>query len=674
MGLQLRGPELDRFDDHMAFRQSLVDRFKRELFGPCRSDPEQDRTELLEIPPLQLYAAGVLFPQRTVQEVLEGQNDTEETDVVEETSGAGDLNEAKYVGQSRRRGHANDGGSTTEAAEPLNLANEFSPSAMGLSLRLAAPQPLIASVSFGTYTTAKTEEPHPRAGQIAMDGTPFPNKRTINGYRRTHHSYELPLDILQQAGRSEPLAIGDPALNLRLHMTTRRRNDGSCIVSVMAVNHHVGSEGISSDTRDAFFQVSLVIKDPDDRAIFLPIDREFGNANDEEMASMELLYRHRRAFALGHGAAGDWNRDELQSSMGVSDMVCTATIPEYDLKPIRAREEAFDKTPLDLSMRYLFEGSGSTDPEDKIIGALNALTKDYEGWIRDVESKIPELPERMRGAAEKHIRDCRICLSRMTEGVEYLRDDTDAMLAFRLMNKAMLIQQFHSSVLGFRELGDDFPDIPKDYRNLPGGERKWRPFQLAFILINVACMADPERPERSLVDLIWFPTGGGKTEAYLGLAAYTICIERLQGRNDGGTVVLMRYTLRLLTAQQFQRAASLILALERIRVLRELGVDLGEAEIAIGLWVGMSLSPNKRAAATRALTTLQQERSASNPFQVLQCPWCGVNFTNRDNLGYVSRHSHSGGPRTVKFRCPDDRCDYGHADATLPIYVIDEVI
>ena len=107
----------------------------------------------------------------------------------------------------------------------------------------------------------------------------------------------------------------------------------------------------------------------------------------------------------------------------------------------------------------------------------------------------------------------------------------------------------------------------------------WRPFQLAFILMQLGALTDPTAPLRSAdhqarVELLFFPTGGGKTEAYLGLAAYTFAIRRRQGvveSADGpldgrdGVAVLMRYTLRLLTAQQFQRATALMCAAELAR-------------------------------------------------------------------------------------------------------------
>ena len=99
----------------------------------------------------------------------------------------------------------------------------------------------------------------------------------------------------------------------------------------------------------------------------------------------------------------------------------------------------------------------------------------------------------------------------------------------------------------------------------------WRPFQLAFVLMNLVGIARPNDPqfdskrERDNVDLLFFPTGGGKTEAYLGLAAFTLVMRRLRHGGSlqaGGLSVLMRYTLRLLTLDQLGRASTLVCALE----------------------------------------------------------------------------------------------------------------
>src|SRR5207245_5210007 len=132
-------------------------------------------------------------------------------------------------------------------------------------------------------------------------------------------------------------------------------------------------------------------------------------------------------------------------------------------------------------------------------------------------------------------------------------------------NRAMWQQRIHSifsrkvrkKELKFED-GTAAVDVPVN--------RSWRLFQMAFMLLNLPSLTDLHHPDRShetdsVADLLWFATGGGKTEAYLGLTAYTLAMRRRQGKIEGrdgehGVAVLMRYTLRLLTLQQFQRAAA----------------------------------------------------------------------------------------------------------------------
>ena len=211
-------------------------------------------------------------------------------------------------------------------------------------------------------------------------------------------------------------------------------------------------------------------------------------------------------------------------------------------------------------------------------------------------------------------------------GLSLLQDDSRVMYAFRLANRAMLLQQLHYDLplrtwtIPDRSSPEITPVKWPDPANPPPKLGSWRPFQIAFILMNLRSIAMPEDDERDIVDLIWFPTGGGKTEAYLGLTAFTIFFRRLLDPNDTGTTVLMRYTLRLLTTQQFQRSASLICACEIIR--RDMSVELGSDPITIGLWVGRSLTPNKRNNAIAALNKLS--RGTTPEIRLLFCNALGV--------------------------------------------------
>lgn len=659
----------DRFASHEAFRDAMIDDLRRQVFGPVDQDDEAVRTELLLVSPLQLYATGVLFPRRTVQLLLEDDRDAEKGAGAVDPD-VGELQDPEVHDARRTNGQASDSGSGSDEQEPLNLANEFSPSACGLSFRLAGPAMLTAVISYGVYETTRVSRPRERGGETGLDGRVIAATREVAAFQRRHRRHVVPVDVAGAPGKQPPLEIDPADPEIKLHVTVRRGADDSRVVSAMIVNHRESGRGAPAND-DCYFQVDMSLRQADGEPVFLPIDRAGADhGEDAEMASLELLYRHRRAFALGHGTAGDWNRDEALSERGCTDCVSTASVPTYDLKPIKAREAGF-KAPLELSMAYLANGAGA-DAATDILAALTAMAEDYRLWIEDTEQALPDtLGPALKAAARTNLANCRRCHARMLEGIAVLAGDAQAMLAFRLMNRAMLVQQFHSS-LDDRRLGDPRVDPPEDYRDLPKGKGRWRPFQLAFVLMNIAAMTDPDHHERKLVDLIWFPTGGGKTEAYLGLTAYTICLERMRGA-PAGVQVLMRYTLRLLTAQQFQRASSLILALESMRRGAYLGADLGEAQISIGLWVGEGLSPNRRADAKRALDKMKQDRWAPNPFQVLVCPWCAVDLNNRDKLGYIAEKAPDTGERSVRFRCPDEGCAFG-TKANMPVLVVDDEI
>ncbi|CAM3276197.1 helicase-related protein [Asticcacaulis taihuensis] len=655
------------FASKTSFRSMLAQTLRRQVFGPTEEDGDAELKELLTVSPLQLYATGVLFPQRMVQEFLESSEELQPGEISEGVSG--DLLDIGINEIKGNTGRLSEDEDHSTEREPLNMANEFSPSACGISFRVAELRSLKISITFGTYSATTIKDEHPRAGKLNADGSAIPETREIPAYQRRHHSIEIAVNLMGKSGALEPLEIDSSNGGLKLYLTVRRRSDNTAVISAMVVNCRTSPAGAACTNDMAYFQVALAVVEEIGAAIFLPIDRDAGDVDDDELRSLELLYRHRRAFALGHGVAGDWNVDETMSLNGRTNMVRTAAVPSYELKPILPREKGFEHEDLQLSMSFFFDANGHSRAEEEIITALNRLATDYENWIKITISSASKLEPHFQTAAEKNINKCKICLSRIKAGIDVLKTNASAMLAFRLMNKAMLIQQFHSSSITFREVGTPYPDIPKDYKNLPR-ERKWRPFQLAFILMNIASMSSYTEPERGLVDLIWFPTGGGKTEAYLGLAAFTICIERMRGAIPGVTV-LMRYTLRLLTAQQFQRASALVLALELLRRNEELGANLGDVEISIGLWVGQGLSPNKRTDATAALTRLQNDRHAQNPFQVLQCPWCGVDFRSKPS-GYQSFRSLNSNERTVRFICPDDACAFGKESGGLPILVIDD--
>ena len=662
-------------------RLKLVESLRRELIGPAKDDPDGRRFEELDVSPLQVYGAGILFPRKQLQECLEGgaEADDSEDFVPPEDD---EIEDAEDVDLKVDDGGKRNPGVTAPDSQiedqPLNLANEFSPSAVGITFRLTGSELLNVDVSFGTYEAIPTSKPHPRAGQNRADGTPYPEVREFILYRRLPRmeSLRLQLDFSEKPSVVFPVPGTDDAL--RVHAMLRSSDAGESVISAMLVNHHQTAGTGAAAYRDCFFQAEMEIRDAAGRPVFTPIERPTGNSLPEELEALSLLYRHRRTFCLGHGCAGDWRRGEDVDSSGSTDRVSTATIPTYEVQPVQAREEPFSVERLDLSMLAFSDGAPAdgADIRSAILEKLDQLCSDYEAWIQDQALQANILSSGAhREAAGRHLDACTRCLTRMKEGVALLGGtDRLPMMAFRIANRAMLMQQVHSK-LNARPLDSEFPQIPVDYDEGPDIARRWRPFQLAFILMNIAGMTDQSHPDRELVDLIWFPTGGGKTEAYLGLAAYTIALRRLRDPANAGTTVLMRYTLRLLTAQQFQRASTLIMALDGLRRERYLGTELGDEPISIGLWVGQSLSPNDRSEARAALSRMRQRDSrVHNPFQVLHCPWCRCELKNRKKLGYLDERYGPGEPRTVVFRCPDASCAWSDGSTRMPIVVIDDDI
>jgi hypothetical protein len=236
-----------------------------------------------------------------------------------------------------------------------------------------------------------------------------------------------------------------------------------------------------------------------------------------------------------------------------------------------------------------------------------------------------------------------------------LRTDPVAWTAFRLANAALLEQRARTVWLkGGKVAGGPQRD----------DSHRWWPFQIGFILLCLRGIADPASSDRVLADLLWFPTGGGKTEAYLGLIAFTIFLRRLRNPRSGGVTALMRYTLRLLTIQQFERACLLICCCEETRRRRN---DLGDQPISIGLWVGRGATPNTCEQARSALNAIRQGQqvSESNPMQLQACPWCGA------PLG-IDQYTYEHGSRPcVRIACGEPSCDFRNG---IPAYVVDECI
>ena len=340
---------------------------------------------------------------------------------------------------------------------------------------------------------------------------------------------------------------------------------------------------------------------------------------------------------------------------------------------------------LRISMRKL----AGLDSAGEQLEDLDRLLSEYDKWIVQSKERINEEGEGFdTGAATEILARIDHSRDRIHRGMELLKSgNPDVLKAFEFANLAMLIAQsrpkkdrtpvWSGSNAEYR-FSEEFAPVNLD--QIPTSRGFWRPFQIAFLLMSLEGLVDDTSVNRQEVDLVWFPTGGGKTEAYLGVIAFLLFYRRLTGKVDKGISVLMRYTLRLLTAQQFERATTLFCAMEYIRRKEE--KIFGRKQFSIGLWVGLAASPNHRSNALNQLTELANNpENSENPFILRRCPWCAAKFgafrTDKAGdhvLGYVAESG------TVKFRCSDASCDFGVCDdplmpqtnEPLPVSVIDD--
>ena len=650
-----------------TFRDELIDALERELVGPglpphdYEGDPNHPYVERLEESPTQRYSAGVLFPQQQVITESDDQNDTGDTAdaIAEAEDEPADPLEGDPTAEPRRDGVSGD--SLTDAYDQtVRLANEFYPSAIGLScLCDSGAGDLIVSVSAARYESGTAQY------EIKTDdGT---ETRERQEWRR------IQIDITEQTLTIPTKVTSEPwehdvADCLQIKGMFRHRNDGSILLTLSLLNLHVNGRDSRMRAADCFFQVSFGVKSTSGNSVFLeykvlPV-RDSTKSDDpdvQEEAALELLYRTRKAFAVGHGCSVGWGEE----ANGKVASLTTTTIPRVKVPPVEPRSTDGDE----LNM-YFLSGAERSIASNQIPPILQQVAIDYESWIKDREAELVGFDDRLKVPAKRNLEHCHTCLTRIRDGIAMLGEDPQMLEAFMLANQAILMQQHHSR-RPKRPTDVGMKPLPTSYKPTEPHEGRWRTFQLAFILMNLSSLKTrddgSEHPERDLVDLIWFPTGGGKTEAYLGLAATDIFLRRLIRPGNAGCTVLMRYTLRLLTSQQFQRASSMICACELIRRCRP--EDLGEEPITIGLWVGGSLTPLYREPAVKSLNSLAKPNSQeANEFQLLKCPWCGTALDEPDALGYQAH----GRPKTVIFVCPEPDCSFSSPKKRLPVVVIDD--
>lgn len=480
---------------------------------------------------------------------------------------------------------------------------------------------------------------------------------------------------------------------VRVQGTVRGKNaNGDRLVTIFLVN----AQEEPDENKDSawLFQPELVARAIDgegEKAIFRRRQALSSQGDDPERDSLEMIYRRQVEFAVGHGIAvhaavppGDPER---------ATEVRTVVLPQYEvpvtetpgLRPEDrpAMREMIDKGYLDMDVLAGLDRA-------ELVAGLSILANDYVAWIAEQKGRIGVDVQGQDAPAHAAIARCEEIAKRLEEGIAVLADPANdkALTAFQFANKAMASQRIHSMYALARRRGEDVDLAAFEIRK----NRSWRPFQLAFILLSLPSLADPEHPDRTEpvvanADLLWFPTGGGKTEAYLGVAAFAMVMRRLQGDLGGydgmrGLGVIMRYTLRLLTLQQFQRASTLICAMELLRQEAIAGGDeaLGHTPFTIGLWVGNKVTPGTTQDSHRAIKDIRDpdkfDAGGTSPAQLTSCPWCGCEISDRRDIEVDTLLKRT----TIYCGDKKGRCEFSKGKSSkkahpgVPVVVVDEEI
>ena len=604
----------------VAAREDVKKWLEKCLIGPFSGSDD----ESLPINPSEFYSCGVLYGHLEDMEILDNKGSDDEE------------NERSVFGVE------DSDTSQNKASKTSRTCRYRPPSAVGLSFFVSSDIEIGVILKAARYKQVRQNDKkiwQRRSLPINREHEVIPLKPPTND-EQLENEYQILSD--------DALGEGNNKKSAKLHVKWRPYSNSSCdgyIVTISVVNTAVAKK-ITHDEWEKTHLFQLSFECHRQAGDINPYPRNEIHNMEREDKEFDLLYSDKTIYAIGHGVSPDW-----ESKDGKIKCIKASFIPSFEVPLMKTEVSEIDKKTLQLSRL------AKTDQDsEKIRQSLYSFTKAYKKWIDDlpqVQKKQKKMTKEQIDAAKGMLERLEESATRMDDGIKCLGDPTVAR-AFSFAHRAMI-----------------------DYMKIRKVENpSWRPFQLGFLLQTLPSLIDENisdrDSDRDLVDLLWFQTGGGKTEAYLVIIAFLVSYRRMLFPETGaGTAVIMRYTLRLLTIQQFQRASILICALELLR--RKNPELLGHEPITAGLWVGAGSSPNTFKDAEKILDdALQSDGAGLEKLVVRKCPWCGKRL-EIDNDSTKSGFHGNGGD--FRFCCTNQHCDFGGSDnPTLPINVVDEYL
>lgn len=647
-------------------RASLIEALRLDLIGPSPDDPLHTH-ETIPQAPSRWYLSGFLVPYEAK---LADRSDPDSND--------------SFEGQlSKKTGNGDD----EKTPETASARKGHFPSSMGLSFLFAPEaQQIDVAVTWGDYAPLDIDE-------VEDESETNLQARTSRPWQRTPQQANLTISLSQSTTATEQISLlptpatntqqalplapgfrktvpvpGSNGLQLVLSVRTIANQTGlptgTRSASLFLVNKRSPSEITAKRDCAYLFQSQLTVtaKTP-----FIPRpDLRNQSLDDKDERLADLQYRHDVEFVVGHNVSATATLCKAESDdVPQCTHIYTNWMPQADV------EKVIPATVAGVNLEIEALGNAADAPTIRTM--VGGMVTEYTTWIAQQRAQAPSSPAQ-RAEVSKELLDGAARVNRRIEAGLSALDNPDVLEAFKIANRAIACAIRQRSTHGKADA------LPEDM-----APPQWRPFQLAFLLMNIVGIDNPEDPDRNIVDLLFFPTGGGKTEAYLGLAAFTIVLRRLRnpGIEGAGLSVLMRYTLRLLTLDQLGRASTLICALE---LERQQNIEkLGPWPFEIGLWVGQAATANrmgnskeKDANSARTRTLAYQNGSSSEvPIPLDNCPWCGDKFGEKS----FQLLPNTDRPTDLRITClnrkkrPDGKpkCVF-RRDQSLPIVTVDEPI
>ena len=653
----LRGPLVDPTGGYPGVRPRLVTRGQifaspDEVTGPLVAE---DGQEVVREFPAARYPVGVLLPPggSSPRPGASAEAPGAVDEPAEET--------ARPQPPDIARGSVVDSLTATEAVESRmsdptgGRARSRAGVSIGFSVLLRPEAPL-DTITLTVRGAAYHRFPLTAAGQ------------PVRAWHRVEVCEAVSIDT-SGTGAARTVRVAGLTLTVGIH--ARRASADGRVVTCYLVNQTAASS--PEDVTERILFSAQLSADVPDAAVGNYPDR--ASDRSAEASSLGLLYARHRTRVVGHGT------DAVVDPVGDRTVVRTESFPVARIRPT-SPDVADGVGPLAIDMESL----AAFEPD--AVATVDRLIASYRAQIAGWDTAAPASADPL--TARRHVAACRAFADDVAAGWELVQTRAEVRQCFSWMGSAMAAQR--RSYAAPTRAATWRPE--SETVTVAGAEPQrssrrssWRPFQLAFILANIGPTVDPSHARRGVVDVIWMPTGGGKTEAYLGLAGFTMLHRRLAGRDLGrdrgrcgrGTSVVMRYTLRLLTAQQFQRAASLICALE---LLRKADPRLGRQRFSIGAWLGKAVTPNLRDEAVKQLHRFAADDSGRlnepKPFLLTRCPRCATEMGRRVRprrvLGYAPGPLPSGGGQRLVATCPNPLCEFSARGSAgpLPVYEVDE--